>query len=233
MTDRGGPAVEAVLLDVLGTLVELESPGPALRVQLRERVGVEVSEEQAGAAFAAEIQYYLAHQLDGADRASLEDLRDRCAQVVAETLGIPGLDGPDLRAAMLAALRFRPYPDTVPALRELRSRGLRLVAASNWDCSLGDYLAATGLDELLDGAVSSAEVGVTKPDPALFRAALARAGAPAERALHVGDSFERDIVGARAAGVGALLVARAGSESPDGVTTIKSLAELPSVLFER
>ena len=54
---------------------------------------------------------------------------------------------------------FRAFPDAVPALQRLRAAGLRTVVVSNWDVSLHDRLAEVGLAELVDGAVTSAEVG--------------------------------------------------------------------------
>jgi len=71
--------VKAVLLYVLGTLVELESPAPALREELERRIGIDVGEERAAEAFAAEISYYLAHHIEGHDMDAVDDLRDRCA----------------------------------------------------------------------------------------------------------------------------------------------------------
>ena len=67
---------------------------------------------------------------------------------------------------------------------------------SNWDVSLHELLAETGLAPLVDGAVASAEVGAAKPDPAIFARALALAGAAPEDAWHVGDSLEADVEGA-------------------------------------
>ena len=56
-------------------------------------------------------------------------------------------------------------------------RGIRLVVVSNWDVSLHERLAETGLAPLLDGAVASAELGAAKPDPAIFARGLELAGA--------------------------------------------------------
>jgi putative hydrolase of the HAD superfamily len=218
----------AVLLDALGTLVELQPPAPRLQAELA-RSGFEVSEERAAAGFGAEIGYYLAHHLDGRDRAGLEDLRDRCATALMDELALPGLDHATARRAMLDALEFAPYPDVAPALRELRSAGWRLVIASNWDCSLPDWLAPLGLLELVDGVATSADVGATKPDPAVFRRALELAGVPASEAVHVGDSLDNDVAGASAAGIRPLLLARSG-EPPEGVEALRSLAELPSLI---
>ena len=218
----------AVLLDALGTLVELRPPAPRLQARLAE-AGFEVSEERAAAGFGAEIGYYLEHHLEGADRPGLEDLRDRCASAMMEALALPGLDHTTARRVMLGSLEFAPYPDVSPALRALRAAGLTLVVTSNWDCSLGDWLEPLGLLELVDGVVTSAVVGVAKPDPAPFRRALEVAGVEAGRAVHVGDSLENDVAGARAAGIRAVLLARDG-EPPPGVEAIRSLERLPSLI---
>jgi len=218
----------AVLLDALGTLVELQPPAPRLARLLRES-GFEVSEEQAAEGFMAEIAYYLDHHLEGSDPERLERLRDRCAEEMRRALALPGLDHATARRAMLGALEFRPYPDVLPALGELRERGLTLVIASNWDCSLPDWLTPTGIMELVDGVVTSAEVGAAKPEGRLFQRALTVAGADPGEALHVGDKVDKDVAGAGAAGIRAVLVQRVG-EPPDGVTAIRSLGELPALL---
>ena len=111
-----------MLLDALGTLVELQPPAPRLRRLLRES-GFEVTEERAMAGFAAEIAYYIDHHLDGSDPERLERLRDRCAEEMRRALDIPGLDHATARRAMLESLEFTAYPDVPPALRELRATG--------------------------------------------------------------------------------------------------------------
>ena len=88
---------------------------------------------------------------------------------------------------------------------------------SNWDWSLHERLAETGLAELVDGALASAEIGSAKPDGAIFRAALELAGAAAHEAWHVGDTPEADVEGARAAGLRPVLIARDGPRAARGV----------------
>ena len=231
----GGPprGVRAVLLDALGTLVKLQPPVPALRAELAAR-GVTIDDAEAGAALRAEITHYRAHHLEGSDRAGVARLRRRCAEEMRTALPDRVRDElplGELEAAMIAALRFEPYPDTAAALEDLRRRGLRLVVVSNWDVSLHDQLARDGIGRLVHGIVSSAELGAAKPAPAAFAQALTLAGVPAEQAVHVGDRVEEDVQGARGAGITPVLVVR-GGEPPvldDPVWTIRSLRELAAL----
>jgi putative hydrolase of the HAD superfamily len=218
----------AVLVDALGTLVELQPPAPRLRRLLAEE-GFEVDEARAAQGFGAEIGYYLEHHLEGSDRERLDDLRDRCAEAMMAALDVPGLDHARAREVMLAALSFEPFPDALPALERLAGDGHTLVIVSNWDCSLPEWLGPAGLLEHVAGVVTSAEVGVSKPDPRVFQRGLELAGAAASDAVHVGDSLENDIEGARAAGIRALLIARDGG-APPGVEAVSSLTELPALL---
>jgi putative hydrolase of the HAD superfamily len=202
----------AVFLDALGTLVELEPPW----VSLRGRIAAEVSDERLVAAVRVEMDYYREHAHEGRDPASLADLRERCARVLSRELEVE-VSAEDL----VESVRFDAYPDAVPALDGLRGRELGLIAVSNWDCSLGAVLERCGLAAHLDGAVSSAEAGAPKPDPAVFVSALELAGCEPAEALHVGDTREEDMVGAQAAGIRALLLDRDGSDGD-----ISSLAEI-------
>ena len=149
--------------------------------------------------------------------------------MLLEALALPGLDHArrpprDARGAQLPAL-----PGGRRPLRALHERGSPLIAVSNWDCSLCRWLEDAGLLELLDGVVSSGACGVAKPDPAIFLRALWYAGAEPADVLHVGDSLDKDVAGARAAHIRPVLLCRDG-EPPAGVETIATLAELPSLL---
>lgn len=224
----------AVLLDALGTLVALERPWPHLVVALRSR-GVEISEQLAREAMLAEIAYYRAHHDEAGSVAGLEDLRRRCAEVLAQKLGadvVGSLAATEVEAAMLEALRFRAYPEVPAVLARLRAEGHRLVVVSNWDISLHEVLERTGLASLLDGVVVSAQEGFAKPDPRIFARALELAGAEARNAIHAGDSVEDDVAGARGAGVRAVFVDREGSGTRrvQGATVIADLTGLPSLL---
>ncbi len=200
-----------VLLDALGTLVELEPPWPRLAAEL----GME-SDERLERAMRAEMRYYREHSDEGRDPESLADLRRRCAGIVSAELGREVST-----EQLMAAIRFRAFADAPPALAELRATGLRLACVSNWDVSLPSVLERCGLAGGLDAVVTSAAVGARKPDPRIFAAALELAGCSAAEALHVGDTPEEDLDGARAAGIRALLIDRSGGGDIESLAAIR------------
>lgn len=186
-------ALDAVTLDAYGTLVELDDHVARLRQALAE-AGVERDGHAVEQAFLVEVEHYSRHKCEGRDAATLAALRRDCARVFVDALGTD-LDFTD---GLMRAIAFRPLPGVLDALAALRDRGLALAVVSNWDCSLGGRLREAGIE--LDVAVSCAEAGAAKPDPAIFGVALERLGIEPGRTLHVGDTAE-DEDGARAAGL--------------------------------
>jgi putative hydrolase of the HAD superfamily len=216
-----------LLLDALGTIVELEPPAPALMTLLQERFGIQIDETQAARAIAAEMSYYRSHMAQGRDAASVAALRADCAEVLRGALApsaqLRAIDGAAMTGLLLDALRFQLFPDAREAIVLARERGMRVVVASNWDALLPDVLGGLGLSTLLHGIVTSAQAGAPKPAAAVFRAALALAGAEPHEALHVGDSFADDVIGAREVGIEPILLRRDGERGPARVRTIQSL----------
>ena len=100
--------------------------------------------------------------------------------------------------------------DVIPALRRLKGAGLRVVVVSNTSPTLRRAFSRLGIEPLIDLVIASEEEAVEKPDPRLFRIALERSGANLEATIHCGDLYEIDIVGARAAGLPAVLLDSAG-----------------------
>jgi putative hydrolase of the HAD superfamily len=205
----------AVLLDALGTLVELEPPWPRLAAAL----GLP-EDERLRAAMRTEMAYYRDHADEATDATALARLRAECARLVERDLGVAV--SPE---ALMSAIHFRAFDDARPALAALRRRGVRLVCVSNWDYALPEVLERVGLADGLDSVVTSAAVGAAKPNPAIFVAGLELAGCEPAAALHVGDSAAEDVAGARAAGIRALLLDR------DGGGDVASLAEIEAHLI--
>jgi putative hydrolase of the HAD superfamily len=95
--------------------------------------------------------------------------------------------------------------DVRPTLVRLRKLGLCLAVVSNANGTVADVFERVGLSEYVDMIIDSHYEGVEKPDPRLFQIALERAGADADATIHVGDLFHVDVMGARAAGIRAVL----------------------------
>lgn len=104
----------------------------------------------------------------------------------------------------------------------------RLGAITNGNADL----ARVGLADVFDFSLSAETVGVAKPDARIFREALARAGLPAYRAVHVGDDPEKDVAAALRVGMRALWANVLGrdTEARPPVPEVRSLRELPALL---
>jgi putative hydrolase of the HAD superfamily len=221
----------AILLDAMGTLVHLDRPVERLRDALAEHAGLAVDLATAGAALKAEIAFYRAHLHTAVDGPSLDALRDRCAAAMRPALPAGATDE-QLTVALLAGIRFAPFPEVPGVLAALRADGWALVVVSNWDVSLDEVLVQTGLRERVDAVVTSVAVGAAKPDGAAFARGLQLAGTGPAAAWHVGDDLDADVAGARAAGIRPVLVDRDGDgpAPPDGVPVVRALDELGALV---
>ena len=124
-----------------------------------------------------------------------------------------------------------PFPDSAPTLRALRERGLLTGLISNMDTGGDELVTKLGLAGLFHLAVTSGDVGAAKPDPAIFRAALSRAGVEPYEAVHVGDQLSSDVQGALAVGIRAVLLDRDGNHPRyRDYPRIENLSELPALL---
>ncbi len=220
-----GSPVDAVLLDAYGTLVALDRPAERLRALLAA-AGHPHPPGRVADALAAEIAHYRAHMHEGGDPAGLAALRVRCAGVLADALGGDAPPPPRLTPILLEALRFEALPDAPPALAALAGMGIPVAVVSNWDCGLPEVLHEAGLSGAIAAVCASAAVGAAKPDPAIFRRALAGLGVPAARAVHCGDHPDADCAGARAAGVRAVLLDRRGGSGDAPCPRVRDLGEL-------
>jgi HAD superfamily hydrolase (TIGR01509 family) len=190
--------LEAVTVDGYGTLLTLADPIRRLIDTLAAH-GVSCSAEEVAKAFAAEVRHYRPRAHRASNQKTLAALRHECTDVFLTALGNP-LPTRQFVDPFIAALEFEPVAGAAAVLDALTERGLRLAVVANWDCTLSEHLDRAGLLGHFDAVVTSAEAGVPKPDPAIFRLALARLDAHATRALHIGDE-PADREGAHAAGM--------------------------------
>jgi putative hydrolase of the HAD superfamily len=206
----------------------MHDPVPRLRALLAA-AGHDHPEPSVAAALREEIAFYRAHHDRGRDAPSLEALRRDCARVLAAGLGGDAPPPGPLAALLVESLRFSLYPDALPALDALAALGLPVAVVSNWDCGLPGILAGLGVADRFAAVAVSAVVGARKPEPAIFGHALRALGVAPDGALHCGDLAGADCVGARRAGLRAVLLDRPGT-APDGpCPRIATLAELPAL----
>ena len=134
---------------------------------------------------------------------------------------------------LFAANSITLYDDVVPTLAHLRDAGFKLAIVSNWDTPLDPLTERLGIAEYFDAIVAShdARVRSEKPDPHIFNYALAAVGISAKETVHVGDTYEADIVGARSVGIRPILLDRDGAQAGRWDETIECLSELPEMLI--
>lgn len=196
--DAVSAPVEAVTVDGYGTLVRLDDPVPALQRALAG-VGVAAKTEAVAGAFAAEVAHYRPRSHHGRDERSLHALRLECVSVFLDDLGLR-LTPSSFVDAFMGALEFTLVPGAQNALEELRSLGLRLACAANWDVGLHAELDRLGVSKHFEIVLTSADVGAPKPAPVIFERALASLGVAAHAAVHIGDEA-LDAEGAANAGM--------------------------------
>jgi 2-haloacid dehalogenase len=145
--------------------------------------------------------------------------------------------GDEVRSLADSLPTWRPWPDTVAALRQLKSR-FRLAIISNTD---DDLFASTRpqLEVDFDEVITAQQAQAYKPSLKLFELALSRINAPAHRVLHVGQSIYHDVIPAQALGLATVWVNRPSARPGVGAVkaaeakpdlTVSSLAELAAVL---
>lgn len=197
--------LDAITFDAMGTLIRLREPGPLLRAALVSRYGIDAPSERCAAAMHAEISHYTLHAAQARTASDAARLRLECAAIVAEALRV-GLDAADALPLLAEAIRYEPTPGAAATLASLRQTGIRLAVVSNFDSSLARVLERTGLVEHIGLALSTAELGVRKPDPAVYTAAAERLGSVPRRLVHVGDDPRGDVDAALAAGYRAAIL---------------------------
>jgi putative hydrolase of the HAD superfamily len=207
------PRPTLIFFDIGDTLMRPDPSWIDVYLAVCHEYGLELSREGLAEAFRAALEAGVLDEpgpFPVGPQASFERIRSFDEAVMAAT-GHPGLP-----VAFFEALgaRFREreswhiFPDVTPTLERLASAGIRRAVISNWVWEAPELLHELDLAAWFEALVISARVGYNKPHPGIFEAALARTGVAPGDALHVGDSFRNDVLGARALGIGAVLIAR-------------------------
>lgn len=236
---RAATRFRAVLLDAGGTLIGPRESYGAVYARVMAGLGI----ERPTAVFESALRdtWEEMNRLvpAGADRygwfpGGEQGYWLRFARLALEKAGVGRHEAPveqvleGLRESFLAPSSWLVYPEVPAVLDELRRLGARLAVVSNWDSRLPGLLDRLGLADRFDAIVVSHLEGIEKPHPDLFRRGLERLRARSSEALHVGDTPELDLAGARAAGLEAVLVDRAGRLDPS-LCSLRDLRALPAI----
>ncbi len=232
--------IRTVFFDMYGTLAGFEPSRYEVQSQACADFGIEVTRKGILKGYAAADAYMAEQNSTSPLRLRDSKGRDRLlAEYERLVLQGSGVDVTlDRALAIFRRLRQIPYrlalfDDVVPAMKQLKCRGLTLGLISNLDRDGRELVASLGLSTYLDVTVTSAEVGAEKPHPAIFQAALDKAGAGPKEAIHVGDQPSSDVEGALGAGIAPVLLDRDGNHPRyDRCPRIESLQELPALLSE-
>jgi putative hydrolase of the HAD superfamily len=121
------------------------------------------------------------------------------------------------------------YPEVLEVLEQWQQQEIKLAIVSNFDKRLIHVLEGLNLDHCFSAVVHSSLAGAAKPDPKIFTTCLNRLGVYAHEVLHVGDSWQDDVIGALNAGLAVAWVKRDGTQPdplPSGVQSVAQLAEI-------
>ena len=230
--------IKAISFDFYNTLVRFWPPLDEIQQAACQELGLNVSKTEIDKGYAVADAYFNEENERQpialrSEKARLK-LFTRYEQIILESAGVPvsaELARQIWDMAMSVPKDFIPFEDVIPALAALQSRGYRLGILSNLRRDMGQLCQSLGLSPFLDFCVSSADAGAEKPHSPIFLAALEKMAAAPGEAVHVGDQYRSDVLGARAVGMHPVLIDRRGwNNTVNDCPRIANLSELDDLL---
>ena len=230
--------IKAVFFDFYNTLVGYDPPREETEARVLGELGIEVSPQALlRPLMAADDFFSREHARRSLGKRSQEETITLYGQYQGVVLREAGLEASEeiikgiLKRWLQTDFKMVLYDDAVPALGQLKERGLTLGLISNVDRDIESLYRELGLADWLRVKVTSREAGFNKPHPGIFQTALEQAGVEAAEAIYVGDQYQIDVVGANGAGMRGILLDRYGffeeiTDSP----RIRRLTELTDYL---
>lgn len=209
--------IKAIFFDWFNTLARYEPPREELHKQACQEFGIEVSSEAALRGLLVADNYFFKENakspVEKRDPEEKAEIYYRYEDILLIEVGYK-LDKELLLKIMNRAhqlfkgVTFVLFDDVLPAMKIVKERKLILGLLTNATKEIISVYRKLGLEPYLDFVITSEEVGSDKPQPPIFLAALERAGVTASEAVHVGDQYQIDVVGARGAGISPILIDR-------------------------
>jgi putative hydrolase of the HAD superfamily len=211
--------IRAVFFDWFNTLAHYQPPREELQSQALKEFGIDVSPQQIRPALlVADRDFYEENAVSPVRKRSPEEQTEvytRYQKTVLTKAGVGVSDDPDMFMKIMSrmqqlsqGMRFALFDDVLSTLQTLKEQDLTLGLLTNLDKDMESICQEVGLEPYIDFTVSSGEVGVDKPEPLIFMVALEKAGVNALEAVHVGDQYKLDVIGARGVGIIPVLIDR-------------------------
>lgn len=228
-------AYKAVFFDVGDTLLTIPAASVLLHRHLAAR-SLHRGEEQISELFTEAFRlFYYGKQSDAFEACSPESDRlfwMKLYHYILEKLGVEEEKWTEeqihaccheLYDLFTSPEHYALFEDVIETITELQRRGFRLGIISNFAPTLKAILADKGILDFFEPVIVSTEVGLEKPDPAIFRLALEQAGLEAADVLYVGDHDKNDIWAPAQVGIDAVKIKRYDYHSGEGIHSLREL----------
>ena len=211
--------IKAVFFDWFNTLAHYEPPREELQSQALQEFGIHVSPQKISPGLlVADRDFFEENAVSPVRKRSPEEqakVYTRYQKTILTEAGVDVSSEPDIfmkimkRVQQLSrGMSFALFDDVLSTLKTLKEQNLTLGLLTNLDRDMQPICRELGLEPYIDFVITSAEVGVDKPKPPIFLAALQQAGVNASEAVHVGDQYKLDVIGARGVGITPILIDR-------------------------
>jgi putative hydrolase of the HAD superfamily len=210
--------IKAIFFDWFNTLAHYYPPREELESQALKELGFDVSPKSISyGLYLADKHLYEENARRPLRLRSKEEQTELYAgfhRIILKETGISATDSQVYRLLsrtmqLNATMKFVLFDDVSETLKSLKARGLKVGLLTNLQTEVNSMCRELGIADYLDFTVTSAEAGADKPAPPIFLKALQLAHVNAVEAMHVGDQYQNDVLGARGVGIEPLLLDRA------------------------
>lgn len=209
--------IKAIFFDWFNTLARYEPPREELHSQALREFGIEVSPEKILPGVLTADMYFFDENanspVEKRDRKERAEVYTHYQKIILSEAGVKADQELLAKVAnkveqLFKGITFTLFDDVLSTLETLKEQKFTLGLLTNLAQDMSPLCHKLGLESYLDFVVTSQQVGADKPEPPIFLAALDRAKVEASQAVHVGDQYKLDVVGARGVGINPILIDR-------------------------
>jgi len=209
--------IKAIFFDWFNTLARYEPPREELHSQALRKFGIEVSPEKILPGVLTADMYFFGENanspVEKRDRKERAEVYTRYQKIILSEAGVKADQELLAKVAnkveqLFKGITFTLFDDVLSTLETLKEQRFTLGLLTNLAQDMSPLCHKLGLESYLDFVVTPQQVGADKPEPPIFLAALDRAKVEASQAVHVGDQYKLDVVGAREVGISPILIDR-------------------------